>query len=259
MIAVSGARKTFLAGTPDERVAIDGIDLRLDAGTFAVMIGSNGAGKSTLLDLIAGTLPLDGGQIQIDGHDVTRQKVERRAALISRVFQDPRAGTATGMTVEENLLLAELRGQQPGLGWALTTARRARWRDALARLGLGLEERLAARVDHLSGGQRQSLSLVMAMLNAPKVLLLDEHTAALDPRTAARVLEATARIIAETQVTAVMVTHNMRHAIDYGTRLLMMDAGRIRLDIPDQDKRRMTVEDLVAQFQDADDKILLAR
>lgn len=257
MIELAGARKTFNAGTPDARPALDGVDLRLAEGDFAVLIGSNGAGKSTLLNAIAGAIPLDAGTIRIGGVDVTGESVHRRAARIARVFQDPMAGTAATMTVEENLLLADLRGKRRGLGWALTRARRERWRSALAGFGLGLESRLSARVEQLSGGQRQSLSLAMAVLNPPQVLLLDEHTAALDPRTAQLVMDTTVAAVGRGRLTAVMVTHNMQHAIAYGNRLVMMAEGRVRLEVGGEEKLRLTVEDLIARFDTADDKILL--
>jgi putative tryptophan/tyrosine transport system ATP-binding protein len=259
MIQVRDARKVFNAGTADARTALDGVSLALADGEFAVLIGSNGAGKSTLLNAIAGTVPLDSGSIHIDGTDVTRQSVERRAARIARVFQDPMAGTAASMTVEENLLLAALRGVPARLRWGLTASRRSVYRERLAELGLGLENRLGVKVGLLSGGQRQALALVMAVLHTPDVLLLDEHTAALDPRTAALVLSATVHVIARDRLTAVMVTHNMNHAIACGTVIVMMDEGRIKLTLADEAKRSATVPDLVARFGEADDKILLAR
>jgi len=258
MIEVQGARKVFNPGTPDARPALDGIDLRLQPGDFAVVIGSNGSGKSTLLNALAGAVTLDSGVVRIGGTDVTDWSVQRRAALVARVFQDPRIGTAATMTVEENLLLAELRGGRPGLQWALPGGRRNRFGALLSELGLGLEARLSARVDLLSGGQRQSLALVMAVMNAPQVLLLDEHTAALDPRTGQVVLDATLRAVQGTGLTAVMVTHNMHHAIAFGNRLLMMEAGRVKLELAGEEKRRATVQDLVRGFSSADDRILLA-
>jgi len=258
MIEVSDARKVFHAGTPDARPALDGVSLSLADGAFAVLIGSNGAGKSTLLNAIAGSVVLDGGTIRIGGVDVTRQSVEARAARIARVFQDPMAGTAATMTVEENLLLAELRGQAASLRWGLNAARRALYRERLADLGLGLEDRLGSRVGLLSGGQRQALALVMAVLRTPDVLLLDEHTAALDPRTAELVLGATVRVIERDRLTAVMVTHNMNQALACGSVIVMMENGRIKLTIAGEAKRTATVADLVARFGTADDKILLS-
>ena len=258
MLELIEARRTFHAGTADERPALDGVNLTLTRGDFCVVIGSNGAGKTTLLNAIAGAVRLDAGAVRIDNVDVTRDGVERRAAAIARVFQDPMLGTAAAMTVEENLVLAELRGSRPSFRAALTPARRAAYRDRLASLGLGLETRLGAKVGQLSGGQRQALALLMASLVAPKLLLLDEHTAALDPRTAAIVLDATVRLVSESGLTALMVTHNMRHAIDLGNRLAMMERGKIKLMLSGDEKQRMSVEDLVARFDVADDKILLA-
>ena len=258
MIEVIDARKVFHAGTSDARAALDGVSLSLADGAFAVLIGSNGAGKSTLLNAIAGSVTLDAGTIRIGGADVTRQSVEARASRIARVFQDPMAGTAANMTVEENLLLAELRGQSASLRWGLNAARRATYKERLADLGLGLEDRLGSRVGLLSGGQRQALALVMAVLRTPDVLLLDEHTAALDPRTAELVLAATIRVIARDRLTAVMVTHNMNQALACGSVIVMMENGRIKLSIEGDAKRTATVADLVARFGAADDKILLS-
>ena len=257
MITIRDARKTFNANSVDARPALDGVDLALAAGDFAVLIGSNGAGKSTLLNAIAGSVMLDAGSIHLDGAEITRVPTDRRARDISRVFQDPVAGTVATMTIEENLLLAELRGLRPSFRWALDAGRRKRYRDDLARVGLGLEGRLTARAEQLSGGQRQALALIMAVLRKPKVLLLDEHTAALDPRTAALVLEASLRIVSEARITTVMVTHNMRQAIDCGNRLVMMEAGRIKLMLTDAEKRNATIDDLVARFGVASDRVLL--
>ncbi len=259
MIEIAGARKHYGAGTADARVALDGVELTLARGDFAIVIGSNGAGKSTLLNAIAGATALDGGAIRIGGIDVTRLPVHRRAAHIARVFQNPMNGTFSAMSVEENLLLAELRGRRRGFGWALTAARRRRWRDVLAGFGLGLETRLASPVEQLSGGQRQSLALAMAAINKPPILLLDEHTAALDPRTARVVMDATVALIAGARLSALMVTHNMHQAIAYGNRLLMMDAGRIKLEVAGAEKQRLTVESLVARFGAADDRFVLSR
>lgn len=234
------------------------MSLALAPGDFVVVIGSNGAGKSTLLNAVAGAIPVDAGTIRLDGTDITRLAEHRRARLIARVFQDPMAGTAAAMTVEENLALAERRGLPRRFVPHLDAARRARYRDALAGLGLGLEGRMATPVALLSGGQRQSLSLVMATLSAPKLLLLDEHTAALDPRTAELVMTATVAAIAAHGLTALMVTHNMRQAIQYGNRLVMMDAGRVRLDVAGAEKAALTPEALVERFRLTDDRLLLA-
>lgn len=241
----------------DARPALDGVSLALAPGDFVVVIGSNGAGKSTLLNAVAGAVMVDAGRIVLDGADITGLAEHRRAGLIARVFQDPMAGTAAAMTVEENLALAERRGQRRRFSAHLDAARRARYRAELAALGLGLEGRLGVPVAQLSGGQRQSLSLVMATLSAPKLLLLDEHTAALDPRTAALVMEATVAAIAAHRLTALMVTHNMRQAIQFGNRLVMMHAGRVRLDVAGAEKAALTPEALVRRFDLTDDRLLL--
>ena len=258
MLRIEGARRVFHAGTPDARAALDGVSLELAAGSFGVVIGSNGAGKSTLLNAIAGSLRLDQGSIRIDGADVTAQAEHRRAALVSRVLQDPMQGTLPSLTVEENLVLAELRSTGRSFARAVTAARRRRYAELLAHFGLGLETRLGARAGLLSGGQRQVLSLAMATMGTPRVLLLDEHAAALDPKTAEVVMQATLAAVSQLRLTTLMVTHNMQHAIDYGDRLLMMDAGRVRLDVAGEEKARLTVETLVARFRLADDKMLLA-
>jgi putative ABC transport system ATP-binding protein len=250
--------KRFLRGTPDERVAIDDLSLSLDDGQFTVVIGSNGSGKSTLLNLVAGPVTADSGTVAIDGVDVTRWPTHRRAGRVARVLQDPMLGTLPTLSVEENLALAEMRGRGRGLGPALTAARRERYRALLAAYGLGLERRLGGRVGALSGGQRQVVSLAMAVLETPRVLLLDEHTAALDPRTAAIVQQATLTAVAEHRLTTLMVTHDMRQALDVGDRLLMMHAGRIVLDASGDERRALTVEGLVRRFRLADDRLLLA-
>jgi putative ABC transport system ATP-binding protein len=258
MIRLDRADKRFHRGTDDEHVALDAVTLDLPAGTFAVVVGSNGAGKSTLLNAVAGTIALDAGTVQIDGADVTRWPEHRRARLLARVKQDPMLGTLPTLTVEENLALAEQRGRGAGLGRALTPARRRHHAEVLAAYGLGLESRLGARVGTLSGGQRQVLALAMAVLVAPRVLLLDEHCAALDPRTAEVVMQATLRAVADNHLTTLMVTHNMQHAIRYGDRVLMMHRGRVVLDAAGPDKAGLTVETLVERFHVADDRMLLA-
>ncbi len=252
------ARLRFRAGTPDERVALAGVDLEVGDGEFVVLIGSNGAGKSTLLNVVSGQLALDCGSVAIDGRDLTRVAEHRRAALIARVAQDPLRGTVPSLTIEENLALADLRSHGRGLAAALNGARRERFRALLAGFGLGLETRLGTRAGMLSGGQRQVLALAMAVLNPPRVLLLDEHTAALDPRTAELVMRATLDAVQTARLTTLMITHNMQHAIDFGDRLLMLDAGRIRLDVAGDAKRELTVDALVKRFRLADDKLLLA-
>ncbi len=257
--------KHYFRGTPDEVTALDGVSLVLTRGEFVTVVGSNGAGKSTLLGVISGTEAVDRGRVEIDGQDVTRQRAYERARHVARVSQDPRAGTASNLSVEQNMALALLRGQPRGLGRGVTPERRYQFRWTLAPLGLGLEHRLGTAAGVLSGGQRQALALVLATLVTPTVLLLDEHTAALDPRTAPTVLEITRRVVEAHRISTLMVTHNVEHAIQYGTRLIMMHAGRIVLDISGEQKRALTVADLVARFEQqahehlVDDTLLLAR
>jgi len=257
LLVCAGLRKTFNAGLAGARPALDGLDLALNRGDFVVVIGSNGAGKSTLLNTIAGAIEPDGGSINLDGHDLTRLAQHRRAGMISRVFQDPMVGTAAAMTIEENLALAEQRGKRRGFASHLGSARRDRYRALLAGLSLGMENRLSTPVAQLSGGQRQALSLIMAALSRPSLLLLDEHTAALDPRTADLVMDMTLRIVAEQSLTTLMVTHNMRQAIETGNRLVMMDAGRVRDDIGGAEKAALTPADLVEKFRIENDRMLL--
>ena len=264
MLELSHISKTFHAGTINERRALCDLSLTLNTGDFVTVIGGNGAGKSTLLNAIAGVWPVDDGTIAIDGHDLTAMPAYKRAGLISRVFQDPMMGTAGDMWIEENLALAARRGSRRTFKWGISHAEREQYRALLAPLGLGLEDRLTTKVGLLSGGQRQALTLLMASLKKPKLLLLDEHTAALDPKTAAKVLELSDRIVAENGLTTMMVTHNMKDAIAHGNRLIMMDAGRVVLDIAGREKQRLTVPDLLALFSEAggtdaaDDKLLLA-
>jgi putative ABC transport system ATP-binding protein len=248
MLRIEGLRKTFNPGTPDEKRAIDGLDLHLTPGDFVTVIGSNGAGKSTLLNLIAGSYTADAGEVFIDGDRVTDDGEHRRAAYLGRIFQDPLMGTAASMTIEENLAMAELRGKPRGLRWGVTKARRANYRQRLTKMGLGLETRLKHSVSLLSGGQRQSLTLLMATLNLPKVLLLDEHTAALDPKTARTVMDLTEQIITTNRLTALMVTHNMRQAIRFGSRMIMLHEGRIQYDVSGAQKAALTVQEVVARF-----------
>ncbi len=263
MLELIDVRKTFNPRTVNEKVALDGVNLRLEDGDFVTVIGGNGAGKSTMLNAIAGVWPIDSGSIRIDGADITRLSEHRRAYLLGRVFQDPMNGTAATMQIEENLALAARRGQRRTLKIGITRQERAAYRDKLAALGLGLEDRMTAKVGLLSGGQRQALTLLMATLRKPKLLLLDEHTAALDPRTAAKVLELSKQIVEENRLMTLMVTHNMRDAIQYGNRLIMMNEGRVILDIAGEEKKRLTVEMLMDAFAKAsgeafaNDRILL--
>ena len=231
MLRIEHIFKTFNAGTVNEKIALRGLDLHLEPGDFVTVIGGNGAGKSTMLNSVAGVFGVDSGKILIDGVDVTHLPEFKRAKYIGRVFQDPMMGTAATMQIEENLALAARRGQKRGLKVGITKAERESYREQLKILDLGLEDRMTAKVGLLSGGQRQALTLLMATLQKPKLLLLDEHTAALDPKTAAKVLEATERIVAKDNLTTLMITHNMRDAIAYGNRLIMMYDGRIVVDV----------------------------
>ena len=258
MLDLKNVSKTFHPGTVNARTALDDLSLHLEEGDFVTVIGGNGAGKSTLLNAIAGTFAVDSGSIAIGGQDVTRLPEFKRAALIGRVFQDPMQGTAATMQIEENLALAARRGQPRGLRWGITKAEREKYRALLQPLDLGLEDRLTAKVGLLSGGQRQALTLLMAALKQPKLLLLDEHTAALDPKTAAKVLSLSDQIVAENHLTTLMITHNMKDAIRHGNRLLMMSAGRIVLDISGEEKKKLTVEDLLHRFSLASDGEMLS-
>ena len=248
MLDIREISKTFNAGTINEKVALNGLSLHMNEGDFVTVIGSNGAGKSTLLNAIAGTWPVDKGSITIGGVDVTGLPEFKRAGLIGRVFQDPMTGTAPNMQLEENLALAYRRGERRGLRWGVTKAERSLYREQLKTLELGLEDRMRVKVGTLSGGQRQALTLFMATLKKPKLLLLDEHTAALDPATAAKVLELSEKLVSEQHLTCLMITHNMTDAIRYGNRLIMMDAGRIILDISEEEKQRLTKQDLLERF-----------
>ena len=263
MLEIRDIRKTFNAGTVNEKVALNGVSLHLAPGDFVTVIGGNGAGKSTLLNSVSGALEVDEGQILIDGVDVTHLPEYKRAKYIGRVFQDPMMGTAATMQIEENLALAARRGKVRGLGSGITAAERKGYVEQLAMLDLGLENRMTAKVGLLSGGQRQALTLLMATLQKPKLLLLDEHTAALDPKTAAKVLETTQRIVEKDNLTTLMITHNMRDAIAYGNRLIMMYNGRIAVDVSGEEKKKLTVEQLLELFSkasgsdEANDKLLL--
>ena len=263
MLKIDHICKTFNAGTVNEKTALNGVCLHLAPGDFVTVIGGNGAGKSTLLNAVAGVFPVDSGTITIDGVDVTRLPEHKRAKYIGRVFQDPMTGTAATMQIEENLALAMRRGKGRTLRPGITRTEREQYRELLKILDLGLENRLTTKVGLLSGGQRQALTLLMASLVKPKLLLLDEHTAALDPKTAAKVLSATERIVGQDHLTTLMITHNMRDAIAHGNRLIMMYEGSVALDISGEAKKKLTVEDLLAKFGQAtgsdevDDKLVL--
>ena len=264
MLEVKDIHKTFNAGTVNEKQALRGVSLTLNDGDFVTVIGGNGAGKSTLLNAVAGVWSVDEGSIRIGGVDVTRLPEHKRAKYIGRVFQDPMMGTAPTMQIEENLALAARRGQVRGLRWGIHKAEREKYRALLADLDLGLEDRLTSRVGLLSGGQRQALTLLMASLQRPKLLLLDEHTAALDPKTAAKVLELSDRIVEENHLTTMMVTHNMKDAIAHGNRLIMLYDGKIVIDVSGEEKKKLTVPQLLDLFSrasgsdEADDKLLLS-
>ena len=264
MLDIQNIYKTFNPGTVNEKRALRGVTLHLDEGDFVTVIGGNGAGKSTMLNAVAGVWPVDEGSILIDGTDVTGLPEFRRAPYIGRVFQDPMMGTAPNMQIEENLALAYRRGKRRGLKWGVTKKEREFYHERLKILGLGLEDRMTAKVGLLSGGQRQALTLLMAALQKPKLLLLDEHTAALDPATAAKVLELSDTIVAENHLTAMMITHNMKDAIRHGNRLIMMNEGHIILDISGEEKKRLTKADLLRKFaevagiQEESDQVLLS-
>ncbi|MDO5653305.1 MAG: ABC transporter ATP-binding protein [Brachymonas sp.] len=249
MMQLRGLFKTFNPGTPIENPALRGIDLDVAAGEFVTVIGSNGSGKSTMLNVISGDLMTDSGEVVIDGRNVTRLNPWQRAGLVARVFQDPMAGTCEKLSIEENLALAWQRGQRRGLGRAVRADLRTLFREKLAHLNLGLENRLTDRMGLLSGGQRQAVSLLMASLQPSRMLLLDEHTAALDPKTAAFVLQLTDRIVTENKLTTLMVTHSMRQALDHGSRTIMLHQGQVVLDVSGEERARMDVPDLLAMFE----------
>ena len=251
MLEIKNIYKTFNAGTVNEMTALKGLSLTLEAGDFVTVIGGNGAGKSTMLNAIAGVWPVDSGSIVIDGMDVTKLQEYKRAKFLGRVFQDPMTGTAATMEIEENLALAMRRGEHRTLRRGIREKERQQYRELLAGLGLGLEDRMTSKVGLLSGGQRQALTLLMATLKKPKLLLLDEHTAALDPKTAAKVLETTDRIVNRDKLTTLMITHNMKDAIAHGNRLIMMMDGNVILDIRGEEKSKLTVEDLLHKFEEA--------
>ena len=250
MLKLEHVRKTFNIGTVNEKTALNDLNLHLNPGDFVTVIGGNGAGKSTMLNAICGVWPLDSGSVIIDGVDVTKMPEYKRAAFLGRVFQDPMMGTAATMGIEENLALAYRRGKRRGLSWGISQKERELYREKLSMLGLGLEDRMTSKVGLLSGGQRQAVTLLMAALQEPKVLLLDEHTAALDPKTAEKVLQLSDEIVRAHNLTTLMVTHNMRDAIAHGNRLIMMHNGRVILDIAGEEKKKLTVEDLMGKFSE---------
>jgi len=263
MLELNNVYKTFNLGTINEKKALNGVNLKLEDGDFVTVIGGNGAGKSTTLNAVAGVWPIDSGSIIIDGVDMTGLSEHQRATYLGRVFEAPMNGTAATMEIIENLALAARRGQHRGLKWGVTKSEKKKYREMLAKLDLGLEDRMTSKVGLLSGGQRQALTLLMATIKKPKLLLLDEHTAALDPKTAAKVLELSDKIIADNHLTAMMVTHNMRDAIVHGNRLIMMNEGKVILDIKGEEKKKLTVEDLLQKFEEvsgeefSNDKALL--
>ena len=264
MLKIENVCKTFNAGTVNEKVALQGLNLHLKEGDFVTVIGGNGAGKSTMLNAVTGVFGVDAGKVIIDGVDVTHLPEYKRAKFIGRVFQDPMMGTAATMQIEENLALAARRGKPRTLRIGITKAEREEYREKLKILDLGLEDRMTAKVGLLSGGQRQALTLLMATLQKPKLLLLDEHTAALDPKTAAKVLDATQKIVDKDHLTTLMITHNMRDAIAYGNRLIMMYNGHIVVDVSGEEKKNLTVEQLLNLFSlasgsdEVDDKLVLS-
>ena len=264
MLKVNNIEKTFNPGTINEKKALDGVSLHLNPGDFVTIIGGNGAGKSTLMNAITGVWPVDNGSIVLDGTNVTGMPEYKRAKYIGRVFQDPMMGTAPDMQIIENLALAYRRGKKRSLSWGITKKERELYHEKLKILGLGLEDRMTSKVGLLSGGQRQALTLLMASLQSPKLLLLDEHTAALDPTTAAKVLEISEEIISENNLTAMMITHNMHDAIAHGNRLIMMNEGKIIYDVQGEEKKNLTKADLMAKFaeiaghQVESDKMLLS-
>ncbi len=248
MLDIVNVHKTFNAGTVNAKHALCGVNLHLNPGDFVTIIGGNGAGKSTTMNAVAGVFPIDEGTIKIDGVDVGRLPEHKRAKYLGRVFQDPMTGTAATMEIQENLAIAARRGDRRTLRWGITAKERKEYRELLAMLDLGLENRMTAKVGLLSGGQRQALTLLMATLKQPKILLLDEHTAALDPKTAAKVLEISDMLISENKLTAMMVTHNMKDAIAHGNRLIMMSAGKVIFDVSGEEKKNLTVDTLIEKF-----------
>lgn len=265
MLEITNLEKTFNRGTINEKRALNGLNLTLHDGDFVTVIGGNGAGKSTLLNMIAGVYPMDCGKIVLNGTNISRWPEYKRAQFLGRVFQDPMMGTAASMQIEENLSLAYRRGKRRGLSWSITREERGFYREELKVLGLGLEDRMTSKVGLLSGGQRQALTLLMASLQKPELLLLDEHTAALDPKTAAKVLEITENIVSEQKLTTLMITHNMKDAIRLGNRLIMMHEGRIIYDVSGEEKKNLKVSQLLEKFEQvsgeefANDRMMLAK
>lgn len=265
MLDIKNVRKTFNRNTINEKKALCGIDLHLNEGDFVTVIGGNGAGKSTMLNMIAGVYPIDSGKIEIGGINISRAPEYKRAKYIGRVFQDPMMGTAADMEIQENMALAFRRGKGRGLAWGIKANEKTYYHKALLKLGLGLQDRMTNKVGLLSGGQRQALTLLMATLQKPKLLLLDEHTAALDPKTARKVLEITQEIVKEQNLTTLMITHNMKDAIQIGNRLVMMHEGRIIYDVSGEEKMNLEVEDLLKKFEEAsgeefsNDRMILAK
>lgn len=264
MLEIKNVHKTFNKGTINEKKALNGVDLKLQPGDFVTVIGGNGAGKSTMLNMIAGVYPIDQGTILLDGKDISDLPEYKRAYMLGRVFQDPMMGTAAGMEIQENMAMAYRRGKRRGLSWGITKKEKKMFKEKLATLNLGLEERMTSKVGLLSGGQRQALTLLMATLKKPSLLLLDEHTAALDPKTAKKVLDLTEKIVAKDNLTTLMVTHNMKDAINIGNRLIMMNEGRVIYDVSGQEKKNLKVPDLLKKFEEvsgedfANDRMLLS-
>lgn len=264
MLEIKNVHKTFNKGTINEKKALNGVDLKLQPGDFVTVIGGNGAGKSTMLNMIAGVYPIDQGTILLDGKDISDLPEYKRAYMLGRVFQDPMMGTAAGMEIQENMAMAYRRGKRRGLSWGITKKEKKMFKEKLSTLDLGLEERMTSKVGLLSGGQRQALTLLMATLKKPSLLLLDEHTAALDPKTAKKVLDLTEKIVAKDNLTTLMVTHNMKDAINIGNRLIMMNEGRVIYDVSGQEKKNLKVPDLLKKFEEvsgedfANDRMLLS-
>ena len=250
MLTITNVKKTFNKGTVNEKKALNGINLHLAPGDFVTIIGGNGAGKSTMLNMIAGVYPIDSGKIEIDGVNISREPEYKRAKYIGRVFQDPMRGTAANMEIQENLAMALRRGKSRGLGWGIKKNEKDFYREALAQLDLGLQTRMTSKVGLLSGGQRQAMALLMSTMTPIEFLILDEHTAALDPKTAETIMELTDRIVREKNLTTIMVTHNLRYAVDYGNRLLMMHQGEVVMDLKGKEKEELQVEDILSKFNE---------